>query len=147
MIGAATFRLALSPSRQFAAVIVLLHAVAAACFLTILQALPAFLLAGLLVALGVASARDRALLRGPSAPSALELRTDGSADCILADGRRQPVQGGATAGRWVAIRLGGGTRRSLLVTEGMVEPESFRLLRLWALWGKLPPAALRRRAA
>ena len=32
-------------------------------------------------------------------------------------------------------------RRSLLVAAGMLPPESFRLLRLWARWGRLPGVA------
>ena len=144
MTGGPTYRLALSPSWRFAGVILLLHSAAAACFLTIMQAWPAVIAAGLMVGLGCAAARDRALLRGASAPSAIELRGDGSAECLLADGRRLAARSGTATARWVALRLSGGARRALLVTEGMVEPELFRLLRLWALWGKLPAAAARR---
>jgi len=43
----------------------------------------------------------------------------------------------------VALAVAAPYRRALLVTPGMLPPESFRLLRLWALWGRLPGVAPR----
>jgi hypothetical protein len=44
---------------------------------------------------------------------------------------------------WVALRLRSRKRRSLLVAGGMLSEEPFRLLRLWALWGRMPGVARR----
>jgi hypothetical protein len=41
----------------------------------------------------------------------------------------------------VALPLDGFLRRSILVTADMLDPGRFRLLRLWALWGRLPGVA------
>jgi hypothetical protein len=42
---------------------------------------------------------------------------------------------------WVALDTGAPMRRSVLVTAGMLQPGPFRLLRLWALWGRVPGVA------
>jgi hypothetical protein len=41
----------------------------------------------------------------------------------------------------VALPVQGPVRRTVLVTRDMLGEESFRLLRIWALWGKLPQVA------
>ena len=41
----------------------------------------------------------------------------------------------------VVVPLAGPQRRTVLVTGGMLAPEAFRRLRLWALWGRLPGVA------
>ena len=122
--------------------IVLLHAVAAACFLTMLTGWLSYVAAALVLALGMAAAWDRALLRGRHSPHAIELRPSGEAVCLFANGDSAPVEARGSVNRhWVALRLRAPWRRSLLVAAGMLPPESFRRLRLWALWGRLPGVA------
>ena len=80
-----------------------------------------------LVALGLAAAWSRALLRGRDAVRSLELSRGALA------GRRRYVS------RFlVTLPLRG---RTLLVTADMLEPREFRHLRIWALWGELPAVA------
>jgi len=45
------------------------------------------------------------------------------------------------ARHWVALRLRSPTRQAFLATSGMLPADSFRLLRLWARWGRLPAVA------
>ena len=145
MNSARSIRLALSPSVPLAALIVTVHGIAAACFLTVLTGRLAGMLAVLVFALGAAAARNRALLSGRSAPRAIEIRSTGDAICHFADGGSCeifPWPGGVTR-HWVSLRLRSASRRSLLVVAGMLTADNFRLLRLWALWGKLPAVARR----
>jgi len=144
--GAPSVRLELSPSRRFAAAVVVVHAAAAACVLAVLTGWQGFALAVLLPALGVLSAWDRALLRGTRSPKTIEIRGSGKAVLRFADGRTaavEPVRGIGLNRYWVALKCGAPARRGVLVTAGMLRPEPFRLLRLWALWGKLPGVASR----
>ena len=143
-------RLALSPSPALASLIVLLHGTAAACFLTVLTGWLAWAAAALVLALGVAAARDRALLAASHSPQSIEIWPSGEAYCTFADGTSVPIgaiPGGAVARRWVSLRLRAPWRRSLLVTTGMLTCGNHRLLRLWALWGRLPAVAWRQRQA
>ena len=98
-------------------------------------------LAALLVALGAAAAWSRALLRGASAPRAIEIAPSGEASLVRASGERaraQPVRGAGVTRAWVALRCG---RDGFLVCPGMLAPEPFRLLRLWVLWQRTPAVA------
>jgi hypothetical protein len=135
----------LLPSPGFALLIVVAHVAAAACFLTILKGWAGTLGAVLLLGLGCAAAWDRALLRSSRSPRAIVI--DGStARCLQRNGDAVPIvpPGGSGVGRhWIALRLASARRSALLVTRGMLAPESFRLLRLWARWGKLPGVAAR----
>jgi membrane-bound toxin of toxin-antitoxin system len=138
----------LRPSWRFALLIAGLHALAAACLAVAIPGLMGAVLAALLAALGGAAAWDRALLRGRRSPRRLRVSSDLSLQVELADGTSCPVAAGArTVNRFlVALPLEGRLRRSILVTADMLDPERFRLLRLWALWGRLPgvaPAQLR----
>jgi hypothetical protein len=148
--SAQPIRLALSPSGKFAMLILALHAAAALCFLTIMTGWLASAGAALLLFLGLAAAWDRALLRAGGSPSAIEIYPSGEATCRLANGesaRLEAQDGSSVTRNWVSVRLRrdgpAQSRRSLLVTAGMLPPESFRLLRLWALWGRLPGVAPR----
>ena len=139
-------RLELSPSRALAAAIVAAHAAAAGCLAAALPGASGFALAGLAVALGLAAARDRALLRGRTAPRALLIGAGGEARLEQADGASAPaaaVGGGGVTRHWVALRVRGALRRGFLVTGGMLGAEDFRRLRLWALWGRLPGGSSR----
>ena len=145
MDSAQPVRLALSPSGKLAVMILLLHAVAALSFLTVLTGWLAMIGALLILALGVAAAWDRALLRGGRSPRAIEIRPSGEAVCLFSNGQSVTVQarGGGVNRYWVALRLRSSWRRSLLVAADMLPPESFRLLRLWACWERLPGVAPR----
>ena len=145
----ARLRLELSPSRTRAALIAGLHAVAAACAAAVLPGLAGAALAAALLALGASSAWTRALLRSPASPRALELECD-QATLELADGGRFAAPVGArryVSSVAVALPLGRPLRRTVLVSRGMLDAESFRLLRIWALWGKLPGVAAKQLAA
>jgi hypothetical protein len=142
--GAQPLRLVMSSSVPLAAVIAVVHAAAAACVLLVVPGWPGPALAILLLLLGAAAAADRALLLGRRAPRHLEIETDGPAVLVLADGSVAPLAplGGIGVTRWwVALRVTAGRRRGLFVPVGMLTPEALRMLRVWALWGKLPRAA------
>jgi len=141
--AAPVLRLELRPSRALAATILAAHLAAAACLWLIVPGLAGIGLAALAAGLGSATAWDRALLRGARAPRFIELRGDGLSSVESASGWRCPVVGGrGRAGRhWVIVALQGAARRNLLITGDMLDAESFRRLRLWALWGRLPGAA------
>jgi hypothetical protein len=133
----------LRPSWRLALLIAGLHGLAGACVALARPDPIGATLAALLAALGAAAAWDRALLRGRRSPRSLRVPGDGSLQVELADGARYPVGTGArTVTRMlVALPLASPLRRSILVTADMLDAESFRLLRLWALWGKLPGVA------
>lgn len=133
----------LCPSWRFALLVSGLHGLAAACLAIAIPGLVGAVLAALLAALGVAAAWDRALLRGRRSPRSLRVSSDGNLHVELADGTSYPVAARArTVNRFlVALPLEGLVRRSILVTADMLDPGRFRLLRLWALWGRLPGVA------
>ena len=142
-LDATEFRLA--PSRTLALLIVVAHGAAAAAVLSVARGTWAgWALAGLLVALGVATAWDRALLRSRGAIRAFTLERPDSIGLELSGGRR--VHAGVGTQRWVGARLvilslSGPCRRSLLIAWDMLDADAFRRLRLWALWGTLPGVA------
>ena len=142
-------RLQLAPSRPLAALIVLAHGAAAAAVYTLIKG-PLGVAASIgFVALGAAAAWSRALLAAGNSVRAIEL---GGAEPVfeLANGERVAV---AVAARryvtryLVALPLGGGLRRTLVVTADMLGREEFRRLRLWALWNRLPAVARKQLAA
>jgi len=119
------------------------HGLAAACIAAVSTHPAALALAALVLALGAASAWDRALLRARQSPRALELSGDGRLEVRLADGSRAQANGAARmVNRWlVALTLRNRKRNSVLVVAGMLAPEEFRRLRVWALWGRLAGVA------
>ncbi len=133
-------RFELKQSYALAAVIVFAHAAAAASVLLCLDGTPAALLALALVLLGVASAWGRALLRSPSSVRVIEV--DGArASLELATHERwqAEVAERCHVSRWlVTLPVTRPARRTLLVTRDMLDAESFRHLRLWTLWRRLP---------
>jgi len=136
-------RFELSPSPRLACLIVLLHAAAAACALVALPAAWGAALAAGLLALGLASAWSRALLRSPRSVRAIELREAG-ATLELRDGGRIACELGPrryVSRLLVSLPVRGALRRTVLVTADMLAAGAFRRLRLWALWGgrTLPP--------
>jgi hypothetical protein len=134
-------RLTLSPSRPLAIAILVLHSGAAACVAAVVPGLAGLLLALLLAGLGVAVAWSRALLRSARSVQALELSGEGIL-VELRGGERIAAQAGRRyVHRFlVTLPLRAPLRRTLLVTADMLDPESFRRLRIWALWGRLPGA-------
>jgi len=141
--GSRSLRLRLSPSPAFAAALVALHACAALCVLLVLPSFPGGALAICLLALGLAAAWSRALLRSASSVRAIEIEA-GGASFELAGGERIAAQ--LTRRRYVnrfmvALPVQGRLPRTVLVTVDMLGEESFRMLRIWALWGKLPQVA------
>jgi len=141
--GGQILRLKLRPSWRLASLIAGLHALAGGSVLVAVPGLAGAALAALIAALGAAAAWDRALLRGRSSPRALVVAADGGPGIELANGARCPIGTGPRAvNRFlVTLPLEGATRRSVLVARDMLDPAGFRLLRLWALWGRLPGVA------
>ena len=122
--------------------IVAAHLLAALCILAVSTSGAAFALAMLVLALGGASAWDRALLRGRQSPRSLEISAQGRLEVRLADGSRIPSEAARMVNRLlVALILRNRTRSSVLIVAGMLAPEEFRRLRVWALWGRLPGVA------
>jgi len=142
--GTRTLRIDLKPSRAFAAAIVAVHAAAGTC-IALLWPAPSGIAIGLLVAgLGLAAARDRALLRGRRSPRALHLEGKDRLGLEAAGAALSPLR--LDARRYVSSLLvvltgRGPMRRTIVVTGDMLDAEAFRALRLWALWGRLPDAA------
>jgi len=138
---ASQFRLA--SSRTLALLIVGAHSTAAAALLLVAKETPAgWVLAGLIVALGAATAWDRALLRGSGSIRAFVVLAGSDAIELELTGRRR-LSAQLSPQRWVGpslviLSLRAPRRRSLLIAADMLDPEAFRRLRLWALWGALP---------
>jgi hypothetical protein len=136
-------RLELSPSPRLALLIVLLHGAAGGAAFVATGGLTGIALGAALVALGLAAAWSRALHRAAASVRALDLEGEGAL-VTLADGRQLAARVGP--GRFVsrlavALPLGRPFGRTIFVTPDMLDVKSFRALRLWALWGKLPSVA------
>lgn len=137
----------LSPSSALAAAIIGAHALAGACVAMALPGPGALAVGLLLPALGLAVAWDRALLRGRKSVTGLmiesravlRLRTrDGSELEVRVVGRRHVSRIA------VIVPVSGSMRRTIVVVRNMLDGESFRKLRLWALWGEVPGQSLDR---
>jgi hypothetical protein len=141
--GGEILRLDLRPSWRLAALIAGLHALAGGSVFLAIPGPAGAALGALVFALGVAAAWDRALLRSRRSPRALVVPAAGTPEVVLADGASCPVGDGPRAvNRFVVtLPLDGRDRRSLLVARDMLDPAGFRLLRLWALWGRVPGVA------
>ena len=138
----------MAPSAVYAGLIMAVHTVAAACFLTTMTGFPALGLALLIVALGGCSAWERALLRTSRSPRTIEIQASGAATVVLASGDRiavRAVRGVGVTRHWVALAPASLTGRSVLVTAGMLGAANARFLRLWALWGRTVGVASRQR--
>jgi hypothetical protein len=137
-------RVELAPSWGLGAALVGMHAVAGVCLAAVVPGTLAPAALGLLLsALGFAAAWDRALLRHRKSvtelavlgPDLLWLRTRDREEFEVRAGRRKHVSRLA-----VIIPVRGSMRRTIVVPRDMLDVESFRKLRLWALWG-LPGVA------
>ena len=137
-------RLELKPSSALAILIVAAHAAAGAAAYLVLPGLAGGLLAVLFLALGLAAAWSRALLRAAGSVRAIQL---GGPQPVfeLANGDSFPA---AVAERryvtryLVALRVRSPLSRTLLVTADMLGAQEFRRLRIWALWNRLPGRTL-----
>jgi hypothetical protein len=110
-------RLSLRPSWFLAAAIFGLHAAAAVCVLLVFSGWTGLVLALALLALGVHAAWRRAL-----APRSLDLD-------------EKPRVRGYVSRYLVIVPQENG---AVLVTRDRLPAQEFRLVRLWALWGRLP---------
>ena len=156
-------RLELSPSHGLAWLIVAFHAAAGLSVFAVLPGVAGGMLAAALMALGGAAAWSRALLRSAGSVRSIELKSGdpqpvgSNPQPLGSNPQRQPPQ--------IALNLANGARivaetaerryvtrfvvalplrrprRTILVTRDMLAPASFRALRLWALWGRLPGVA------
>jgi hypothetical protein len=138
-------RFALRPSPRLAFAMALAHAAAAAGAWISVPAWPGGALAFALLALGAISIGSRALLRGADAVRALEIGPAG-VRLELASGESldAEIAGRRYVSRWlVLLPVLRPARRTILVTADMLSEEAFRVLRLWALWGRLPGPAER----
>ena len=119
-----------------------LHAAAGICAVAVLPGVAGGLLAAALILLGAAAAWSRALLGAAGSVRGVEL--DGPAIALkLASGERivAELSERRYVTRFVVALSFRRPRRTLLVTRDMLAPDSFRALRLWALWGKVPGVA------
>ena len=139
----APLRLELAPSRALAAVLVCAHGAAGACAWLVTPGAAGALLAAALLALGLAAAWSRALLASRASVRSIEI--DGSRVVLgLANGEAFPAEIGGrrfVGPFMVSLPVRRPARRTLLVTADMLGRAEFRRLRVWALWGKLPPVA------
>jgi hypothetical protein len=131
----------LNPSRRLAGVVLLAHA-AAALGAALALGLPfGPLLSALLVALGAFAVRQHALLRSAHSVRAIEIAEGGQAVLERADGARLPGQINRrrhVSRHWVAMTVRGTAANPLLIADDMLDARSFRTLRMWALWNRLP---------
>ena len=145
-------RVELAPSAFLTTALIGSHAAAAGCVLAVMPGVAGATVAALLVALGVASACSRALHRTRSSIKALELGgepgTGVAGELVMSvelkSGERlsgQPAERRYVGRYLVIVRLARPVRRTVLVTRDMTDAESFRRLRVWALWGRLAVAA------
>jgi hypothetical protein len=147
--GERTLRIDLSPSHGLAVIIVAVHGGAAACAGALVAGVAGLCLGVLIAGLGFAAAWDRALLRGRRSVRALRIEGKDRVILELANAESLPMR--ISPRRYVsglAVILPGAAsmHRTIVVVRDMLEPSSFRALRLWALWGRVPDAGPRRPA-
>jgi hypothetical protein len=135
-----------SASPALAAAILAAHSCAAAAAAATLPGPVGWALAAALVALGLAAAWSRALLRSPR--SARGMVIDGERAALeLANGESVAARPGGHVSRFLVILALGAPPRRVLIAADMLDAESFRALRVWALWRKLPGVAGKQLAA
>jgi hypothetical protein len=132
-----SLRLQLFASPAFATALVALHACAALWILLALPCVSGAALSICLFALGLAAAWGRALLKSVSSVCTIELEASGASFEPAA----QLAERRYVNRFMVALPVQGPVRRTVLVTNDMLGEDSFRVLRIWAPWGKLPQVA------
>ena len=130
--------------------IVAVHGTAAACAGTLVAGAPGICLAVLIAGLGFAAAWDRALLRGRRSVRALRIVGKDRVILELANAELLPMK--VSPRRYVSglaaiLPSAASMHRTIVVARDMLDPDSFRALRLWALWGRVPDAGPGRPAA
>jgi hypothetical protein len=141
-LSSRSLRLELAPSLPLALVLVGLHGAAAACLILVLPGIAGMLAGTLVMGLGLAAAWSRALLRSASSVRGLQLGA--AVQLRLASGEVLAAEAAERryVGRHIVLLpMRRPVRRTILVTRDMLGPDSFRGLRIWALWGKLPAVA------
>lgn len=144
MNGERFLRIDLKPSRGFAAAIVAVHSTGGACAGALLGGPAGVILGALIACLGVAAALDRALLLGKRSLRALHVEGKDQLTLELANSELVRLRVGTRryVSRFLVVLPGAASmRRTIIVAGAMLEPESFRALRLWALWGQVPRSA------
>jgi hypothetical protein len=139
-LNAGRLRVELGPSVWLAVVLTALHAAAAFSVVMALPGLTGLLAAALVLALGMVTVRSRALLRSAASVRVLEL-VGPKLEVELASGERfgaEPAERRYVSRLLVLLPLRSPVRRTILITSDMAGGDSFRRLRIWALWGKLP---------
>ena len=136
-------RFELRPSPALAALIVAAHSAAGAAVFSVMSGWSGALLAIAFIALGLAAAWSRALLRSRASVKAIEV---GGPDPLFELAGGESLSASIGERRYVtrylvALPLGKPLGRTLLVTADMLGPRQFRLLRLWSLWNRLPSVA------
>lgn len=137
-------RLELKPSPLLATAIAAAHLSAAACALLVLPSPAGALVGAAVLALGALAAWRGALLLAPSAVRGLDIEGPRLA-LVLSSGASQPAEIGARRyvhRSMVVLLVRRPARRAILITPDMLPGDSFRRLRVWALWGRLPVAAV-----
>jgi hypothetical protein len=148
-VTARRLRVELAPSAFLAIALLVSHAAAALAVLAVMPGAAGALLAGLVAVLGAAAVWSRALHRSRSSVKALEIGANGI-EIELGNGARlaAAVAERRYVGRhFVLLPLRSPVRRTVLLTRDMTDPDSFRRLRIWALWGKLSGVAGKQLAA
>ena len=106
----------------------------------VLPGLAGMLAAALLLLLGMTMVRSRALLRSAASVRAIELAGP-KLEVELASGERfgaELAERRYVSRLLVLLPLRSPVRRTILISSDMAGRDSFRQLRIWALWGKLP---------
>ena len=140
-------RIELAPSPALAVAVIALHAAAAFSALAVLPGAAGAALAAALLALGLATAWSRALLKSAASVRALELEGSdvllqlASGDSFFAQAAERRYVGRFIVSLSVRLAARPAVRRTILVTRDMSSGDSFRRLRIWALWGRLPAVA------
>ncbi|HEV7478402.1 MAG TPA: hypothetical protein VGO02_11770 [Burkholderiales bacterium] len=140
--------LKLSPSHTLAGLIVGAHLCAGAAAIVALPGWAGAALGAALAGLGLASAWSRALLRSPRSPRTIRLGSGLSPEGAMVDlagGESSPAQAGGHVSRLMVTLALRRPAHHILVTADMLDRDSFRALRIWALWGKLPGAGVARK--
>ncbi len=140
-------RLDLRGSPVLAGLVVATHGLAAAVLIALLPLSQGTLGAFLLLVLAAFVVRSKALLIAPGSPRALLPGPDAAMAIDLRSG--EEVSGAVLerrfVSRWLVILdlASPGGRRTILVARDMLDPEAFRRLRLWALWGTIPAGGVK----
>jgi hypothetical protein len=145
----AAARFEFRPSPALAAALIAAHAAAAAAAYMVLPGVMGVALATALLALGVAAAWSRALLRSSGAVRAMEI---GGPQPVFQLASGESFAADVATRRYVtrylvALPLRRPFSRTLLVTADMLGAQEFRRLRIWALWNRLPAVAAKQLAA